>query len=251
MNTLKDKVILITGALGQLGQASVKMFLERGAIVVANDISGLETADEIQKMLHEYGEDRVIFIQSDVSKEPQVQELAAAIEQKYKRLDGYLHNAYTAISNPVTEQTIEEWESVMSGTLTSTFLVCKHMLPVMIESGGGAIVNTSSIISQVPATANAAYGAAKSGVNQFTRIVAHDYAKQKIRANAILPGFFRSGLSEVSEELQKLFYDNCLLERSAKAEEVAEMAAFLLSEASSYVTGALIPVDGGYHMKNE
>ncbi|MCD9025303.1 SDR family NAD(P)-dependent oxidoreductase [Cohnella silvisoli] len=252
MDPLLRKVLLITGALGQLGQAATKMFLEKGAVVVANDIGDVDQSREMKLLLQEYGENRLIFVRSDVTREADSALLAKEIESKFGRLDGYFHNVCTAIHKPVLEQTLAEWELVITGTLTSAFIVCKSMLPLLIRSGGGSIVNTSSIISQIPAAYNAAYGAAKAGVNQFTKIVAHDYATSKIRANAILPGIFfaQNKISELSNDTLQLIHDNSLLERCGTAEEIAEMAAFLLSDAASYITGALIPVDGGYHMKN-
>lgn len=249
---LTDKVLLITGALGQLGEAATALFLAKGARVLANDIGDIDQSPVMRKLRQQYGADRLIFVRSDATREDDAAGLAQETERSFGRLDGYLHNVYTAIHKPVLEQTLDEWQQVLTGTLTSAFLVCKSMLPLMMRSGGGSIVNTSSIISQVPAYANAAYGAAKAGVNQFTRIVAHDYASHNIRANAILPGIFYSPRRkvELSEDTLRYIRHNSLLERAADAEEIAEMAAFLLSDAASYITGALIPVDGGYHMKN-
>lgn len=249
MHTLQGKVILITGALGVLGRSAIPMFLERGAIVAAADRIPLARYADIGKLMQQYGEERFFFKQSDVNDERSVIALIAAIEQLYGRLDGSYHNAYTNVWKPALELELQEWEDTIRGTMTSTFLVCKYALELMIRSGGGSIVNTSSALGSFVSPGCLAYAAAKAGVEQLTRVLAADYAQHGIRANTIVPGDFNSveGLAHQTATEKAAIRTKTWLGRSGNADEVNELAAFLLSDAASYITGAAMPVDGGFH----
>jgi len=249
MTTLQNKAIWITGGLGALGRSAIAMFLGRGATVIASDRAALASFPDVERMAASYGEERFAFLQADLCREAEVASAAAEIDRRFGRLDGVYHNVYTNVWKPALELSLDEWEDSIRGTLTSTFLVCKHALPLLIRSGGGSIVNTSSILGQIVSPGCLAYGAAKAGVNQFTRVLAADYARYGIRANALVPGDFRSeeALAKQSEREKEAIRANAWLGRSGSADEVNEAAAFLLSDASSYVTGSLFPVDGGFH----
>jgi NAD(P)-dependent dehydrogenase (short-subunit alcohol dehydrogenase family) len=248
MKALQDKVVWITGALGMLGQSAVRMFLERGAKIMATDIKPLDHAPEIANLQAQYG-DRFHYTRADVCEEEQTAAVVAQIDERFGRLDGTYHTAYANVWKPALELSLAEWELTIRGTLTSTFLVCKHALPLMIRSGGGSIVTTSSILGQIVSPGCLAYGAAKAGVNQLTRVIAADYASQGIRANVLVPGDFRSqeALARQSEREKENMRRHAWLGRSGSADEINEAAAFLLSDAASYMTGALIQVDGGFH----
>lgn len=250
MGQLENKVIFITGAFGQAGQSAVKMFLNRGATVIANDYLEIGLFPEMRMLQEQFGPRRFLFIQADMFDETEVMAAMAQIERHFGRLDGTYHTAYATVEKPVLELSLAEWETTVKGTMTSTFLVCKYALPLMIRSGGGVILNTSSIQGERPHHGNPAYGAAKAGVNQFTRIVAMDYAAQGIRANVLVPGDFKTAEEnrKLSEETRQYLRDNTLLRRSGSPDEISEVAAFLLSDASSYVTASLYTVDGGYRL---
>lgn len=245
---LDDKVILITGACGKLGKASTRMFLERGAKVAATDRSDLAAHPVMKALMDEYGEQRLQLIRADVKDEAQVEELIAQIRSRFGRLDGSFHNAYAQQLRLVIEYTLEEWEEVVRGTLTSTFLICKNAIQLMIESGGGVILNTSSVLAHKPAMKYAAYGAAKSGIEQLTRVIAVEYASQGIRANCIVPGDFKENIGWSSDKAKKQMKTNTLVGRSGTPQEIAEFAAFLLSDAASYITAAMLTIDGGYRL---
>jgi len=249
MKPLQDKVIWITGALGMLGRSAVAMFLDRGAVIFANDRKPLEEAPDIVRLQEQYGEERLQYLQADLTEESQVIAAVKTLERSFERLDGSYHTVYANVWKPALELSLEEWEYTVRGTLTSTFLVCKHAIPLMIRSGGGSIVNTSSILSQIVSPGCLAYGAAKAAVNQLTRVIAADYAECGIRANVLVPGDFRSQelLSKQSDREKESIRRHTWLGRSGSAEEINEAACFLLSDASSYVTGALFTVDGGFH----
>ncbi|TLS51492.1 SDR family oxidoreductase [Paenibacillus antri] len=247
---LQHKVIWITGALGMLGRSAIRMFLERGAVVIAVDRRPLEDVPDVERLAASYGEDRFAFLRADACDEGDVVSAVAEIERRYGRLDGTYHNVYANVWKPALELSLTEWEDSVRGTLTSAFLVCKHALPLMIRSGGGSIVNTSSILGQVVSPGCLAYGAAKAGLNQLTRVLAADYAASGIRANVLVPGDFRSGeaLARQSDAERQAMRERAWLGRSGSADEINELAAFLLSDASSYVTGTLFTADGGFHL---
>ena len=249
LDSLQKKVLLITGSLGSLGRSAVQMFLERGASLFCCDRLSVNEYPDIERLGKEYGEQRVVFHQADASEENEVIALIAALDSHYGRLDGVYHNVYTSVWKPAAELSLQEWESTIKGTMTSTFLISKYALPLMIRSGGGSIVNTSSVLGQILSPECSPYGTAKAGINHFTRAVAQDYGRYGIRANVLVPGDFnsREGLTRQSEKEKAAILRNTWMGRSGTVEEVNEVAAFLLSDASSYVTGALYNVDGGFH----
>jgi len=241
INELHNKVIWVTGALGLIGIASLEHFLKMGACVIGTDIRDAREHPIIQRLQETYGDKLVLRI-SDATYERQIKDDVDAMVSAFGRIDGLFHNSYTQIWKGILEMTLPEWEAVHAGTLTSTFLVNKYAVSAMIETGGGSIVNTSSILGVLPQKKTAiAYSAAKAAVNHMTRIIALEYAQYGLRANAIVPGDIKS--PDRSQDTA------CnLTGRSGRPEEVAKLAAYLLSDASAYVTGSLYHIDGGFMM---
>lgn len=237
---LHNKVILVTGALGRIPFAAVTEFLAQGARVIANDVRPVVEHGAMQRLHDEYDDDRLQFVQADVAEESDVEPLYADICARFGCLNGLFHNAYTQHRRRVDEYTPDEWCSVIAGTLGSTFLVCRAGIPLIAKSGGGSIVNTSSILSQQPRALDGAYGAAKAAINLLTRVIAAENAVHGIRANAILPGDIKQQTGDVPSSQPAAW-----LGRSGTPEEVAKLACFLMSDEASYITGSLISIDGG------
>lgn len=244
---LADKVICITGALGTAGRAAIKLFLDKGAKVAACDLKDQKEFEEIKTLSELYGSERFLYIQADLTDEQKVIEAFSAMEAYLGRLDGLYHNAYVNHYKRIAEQSLESWNATINGTLTSTFLTSKYAAELMVKSGGGSIVNNSSILGSKPLAGNAGYGAAKAGLEQFTKVMAVEYADLGIRANCIIPGDFRSEMDWQmgTEEFRESMRKSSLIGRSGKPNEINEVAAFLLSDAASYITGSAYPVTGG------
>lgn len=245
--SLQDKVILITGALGDAGREAIKLFLEKGALVAACDIKTIDGFPEWEALQKQYGSDHLLYMEANCMKEDHVISVMERIDQYYGRLNGSYHNVYVNRGFTIAELSLQDWEDSIKGTLTSTFLVCKYAAQLMIRSGGGAIVNTSSILGSSARVYNAAYGAGKAGLEQLTRSIAVEYAPYGIRANAVIPGDFKGEqlLATLSQEHFEGMKKTALIGRSGTPNEINEVAAFLLSDAASYVTGSMYPVNGG------
>ena len=245
MPGLDGKVVLITGGLGTIGFAAVTMFAARGARIVVNDITPAESHPGMAELQRRLAPDRLLFVEGDVSRERDVEEMYARIGDRFGSLDGTFHNAYTQIRLRVADYTFEQWRSVVNGTLDSTFLVCRGAIPLLAASGGGSMVNTSSVLGLRPRELDGAYGTAKAGVNHLTQVLAAENAHLGIRANAIVPGDIKEPTVSSGGTPRQ---PRAWLGRSGTPDEVSELASFLLSDASSYVTGSLYAVDGGFQV---
>ncbi|MGF7234642.1 MAG: SDR family NAD(P)-dependent oxidoreductase [Frankia sp.] len=241
MGILEGKVAVITGAGSGIAKAATKIFVREGAKVVAADISGAEkdTAADI-------GEN-VLPVHCDVSQDADVEALFAATLKEFGRVDAVLNVAGTHGRRPPEVVTVDEFETMTAVNLRGVLLVTQHALPAMIAGGGGAFVNVSSVSAiNVQNRTSFMYAAAKSGVHALTKSVAVEYGPQGIRANAIAPGFTLTEIMRGGPEIIREMSAKAALNRAGKPEELAEVAAFLASDRASFVTGTIIPVDGGW-----
>ena len=239
---LRDKVALVTGAGSGIGNAIAERFIAEGAKVMAVDISGKQ--NDVAKTLGP----RCSPFQADVSKSREVQAMLAAAISKFGGLHVLCNNA--AIEGhmaPVGEYPEEEWEKVIAINLRSVFLGMRYGIPLMLQNGGGSIVNTASMAAAVAFPNMSAYCAAKGGVKQLTKTAAVEYAAMGIRANAICPGTINTAITAaLPPEYIKAIINANPVKRIAEPIEVAHLAVFLASDESSFITGTEITIDGGY-----
>jgi NAD(P)-dependent dehydrogenase (short-subunit alcohol dehydrogenase family) len=242
MGLLDGKVAVITGAGSGMARASTQVFVREGAKVLAADISGRQ--EETAKELGE----AVVPFKVDVTDEASVEAMFAAAMEAFGRVDAVLNVAGIAGAQPLVDITMDEYDRIMAVDLRGVMLGTKHGIKTMIPTGGGSIVNWSSIGgmngSKMPTSV---YSAAKAGVIAFTKAAALEYGRKGIRANAICPGFIETEMSggKGAAERFPALVQGSALQRGGQPEEVGELAAFLASDRSSFITGAIIPIDGG------
>ncbi len=239
---LSGKVAIVTGTGSGIGKAIAERFIAEGAKVLAVDISGNQNA-----VAEALGPNCMPF-HADVSKSADVQAMVAAAVSNFGGLHVMCNNA--AIEGhmaPVAEYPEEEWDKVIAVNLRSVFLGMRYGIPAMLKSGGGSIVNTSSMAAMVAFPQMSAYCAAKGGVKQLTKTAAVEYAAQGIRANAICPGTIKTAITEALPPayIEAIINANPV-KRIAEASEVASLALFLASDESAFITATEITIDGGY-----
>ncbi len=243
---LANKVAVITGAGSGMGKATAERFAAEGAKVVCADISGKQ--DEVAAAIGA----AAVAVHTDVSKEDDVRKMIATAEQKFGRLDVLINNAgFGGPMMALHEQTTETWDSLHATNIRGVFFCMKYGVTSMLKTGGGSIVNIGSASGVVGWKHLGVYGAAKAGVHQLTRTAALDYANDNIRVNAIAPGTIWTGLVELSKQHPTPPPDaprlaGIPLDRWGLASEIANAALFLASEEAAYITGVVLPVDGGY-----
>jgi NAD(P)-dependent dehydrogenase (short-subunit alcohol dehydrogenase family) len=254
---LAGKVALIFGA-GSAGpgwgngKAISVLFAREGAQVAAVDLH-VAHAEETHRLIVAEGGD-CEALQADVTDSRQVGAAVKRCMDRYGRVDVLVNNVGTAVLGGPVEQSEEDWRRVCDTNLTSMFLTCKHVLPIMTQQARGAIVNISSLASiRWAGQSYVSYAASKAGVNQLTQVVAMQYARQGIRSNAVLPGMMNTPM--IVEALKKYGLDvaaslaerdrACPTGKMGDAWDVAYAALYLASDEAKYVTGALLTVDGG------
>ena len=248
-NDLQDKVAIITGGTSGIGRDTAVLFAEAGAKVVVagrREAEGNETVELIRK-----AGGVGLFVQTDVSKARDIEALVRRSVEKFGRVDTAFNNAGIEGNwRPIVEQSEEEWDHVININLKGVWLCVKHEIQQMLkQGGGGTIVNMSSVAGLMGAPAAAPYCASKHGVIGLTRTAALEYAKQKIRVNAVCPAVIETPMEQRlfgEPEAHKYALSMHPIGRLGTPREIAEAVLWLCSEKSSFMTGHYIVLDGGF-----
>lgn len=241
------EVVVVTGAGTGIGRAIAETLAELGATTV---LVGRTQAklDEVKSALNKNGA-KSEAVAADVSKEADVARLADLVKQKWGRAKAIVNNAGNNFISPITDLSTEKWHELIAVDLDSIFYMCRAFIPLLLETKNPSILNVASSFGHIGNPHMPVYCAAKGGVVSLTRQLAVDYGSKGLRVNSLCPGptlsprvkgYFDSGKTDPAPTLQKV-----MLARFAECDEIANVAAFLVSDAASYVHGASILVDGG------
>jgi len=243
---MKNKTVIITGAASGIGKATANLFAERGANVVLSDIQETE-GKKATEIIRKTG-GIASFFKTDVAKPEEMKSLVDFAVETYGHLDIAVNNAGIGGEiNPIADMSIEGWQKVIAVNLNSVFYGMKYQIEAMLRTGGGSIINVSSILGAVGFAGSAGYSAAKHGAIGLTQTAALEYSAQGIRVNAVGPGFIDTPLlNALDSEMKKQVAQLHPIGRLGTGDEVAEIILWLGSDKASFVTGSYYPVDGGY-----
>jgi NAD(P)-dependent dehydrogenase (short-subunit alcohol dehydrogenase family) len=249
---MEGKVAIVTGGSAGIGRATALAFAARGARVVVADVEeegGRETVEMVER---DGGE--AVFVATDVSSPDDVARMVATAKERFGRLDIAFNNAgIEGDLAPLVEYSLDTWNRIVGINLTGVWLCMKHEIPLMLETGGGSIVNNASILGTVGMATAGPYTATKHGVIGLTRVAALENAEKGIRVNAVCPGFIETPMvmerGVHAGENQEVYDDLVGLHpvgRLGKSEEIADAVVWLCSDGASFMAGHPLIVDGGY-----
>ncbi len=237
------KIAIVTGAASGIGEATARLFLNDGAAaVVVADLNSPEA------LIKEYKE-KIAYIHCDVGVEQDVKHVVKETMARFGRIDILINNAVMTGTGTLEDTDTARWNQIIGTNIGSDFFFCAAVVPHMKKAGGGAIVNIGSIVGSVGQRGQVPYGTSKGAIINFTRCVALDYARDKIRVNVVCPGVTMVpafvDFSERSPKEWKKYLASIPMGRGGAPREVAEVIAFLASDAASFVTGVELRADGG------
>jgi NAD(P)-dependent dehydrogenase (short-subunit alcohol dehydrogenase family) len=248
MGRIDGNVAFITGAASGIGFACAERFALEGANIAGFDLA--QPSEEMVSRLKDSGCE-FEFWQGDVRDESRIEEVVEAATERFGRLDSLINAAGVSAAGAVGDLDASDWDRVMDINIKGTFLTSKHVVKGMVERGSGSIVNLASIEGLIAMEAQAAYNASKGAVVLLTKNMSIDYGLHGIRVNCLCPGLIETPLTAILKmdelkEVRDRFVKGHMLGRAGQPEEVAGAALFLVSDDASFVTGAALPVDGGY-----
>ena len=247
MFDLAGKVALVTGGNGGIGLAMARALAGAGAHVVISGRNAAKSRQAVDALRAEGSQ--ADAIEADVADEAAVSNLLQQVDTRHGKLDVLVNNAGTSIRKPAHEMTLDEWRHVLDANLTSTFLCCRAAHALLARQGG-KVINIGSMLSIFGAPYAPSYGASKGGVVQFTRSIATAWAADNIQCNAVLPGWIDTDLTKAARQqvpgLNERVLGRTPAGRWGMPADLGGIAVFLASAASDFITGAAIPVDGGY-----
>jgi meso-butanediol dehydrogenase/(S,S)-butanediol dehydrogenase/diacetyl reductase len=242
------KVYLVTGGASGIGAAVVNYLAQHNGCAVIADIN-----DQDGEALVAQHPQQLRYVKADVTQLAQLEAACEVAEKIFGGLDGAVNSAGIGSLGTVADMPMEEWHKVISVDLHGVFHACRAAIPLLRKRGGGTIINIASLSGIRADYGFAAYNAAKAGVINLTRTLALDHAQENIRATAVCPGYIATPLTAAAGSVDAI-HDDWLtripLQRAGTADEVAQLIVFLLSPASSYITGTEIVIDGGLGSSN-
>jgi NAD(P)-dependent dehydrogenase (short-subunit alcohol dehydrogenase family) len=244
---LKDKKAIVTGAGQGIGRSIALKLAQEGADVVIaemNSDTGTQTVKEVEVLGR-----KAIFFSVDVANQKQVQAMVDQVLKAWERIDILINNAGFDRPGSLLKVKEEDWDAVLGVHLKGTLNCIQAVAPHMIENGYGKIINLSSVWGKRGAVSEISYSSAKAGIIGLTKSVARELGRYQINVNAILPGLILTPtIAKMAEKYQNMIIENTPLKRVGQPEEVANVAAFLVSDEASFMTGAMVEVSGGWNM---
>lgn len=248
MKLLENKVALITGASRGIGEAIAIKFAEHGAHIAFTYLSSEEKAKALEEKLTELGVKAKSY-KSDAGDYAAAEALAKGVQEDFGAIDICVNNAGISKDNLLLRMTPEQWDDVMQANLKSVFNLTKQVIRPMMKARAGSIINMSSIVGMKGNAGQSSYAASKAGIIGFTKSIAAEIGSRNIRCNAIAPGFIETDMTHyLKDGGADAWFEKIPLQRFGKPEEIANVALFLASDMSGYVTGQVLSACGGMNM---
>lgn len=245
MKLLENKVALITGASRGIGEAIAIKFAEHGANVAFTYLSSDEKAKALEQKLADFGVKAKAY-KSDAGDYASAEQLAAEVTKEFGTIDICVNNAGISRDNLLLRLTPEQWDEVMQANLKSVYNLTRQVIKPMMKARSGSIINLSSIVGVKGNPGQSSYAASKAGIIGFTKSIAQEIGSRNIRCNAIAPGFVETDMTHyLKDGGAEKWFEKIPLQRFGKPEEIANVALFLASDMSSYVTGQVLSTCGG------
>ena len=246
---LKDRVALVTGAVGGIGRAiSLHLAAEGAILALSYLVERDEDAEEYLKELTRQGF-RASLYKADVSRSDEAVSLVERVTKDFGRIDVLINNAGITIDKAMKNMSPDQWDKVIGVDLSSVFYCSRAVIGQMLERGYGRIINISSVVGQKGNFGQTNYAAAKAGIIGFTKALALETAKKGITVNAIAPGFVKTAMTDkIPKDVMDKIVDSIPVGRLAEPSEIARAIVFLADEKSSYITGQVMGINGGFYM---